>query len=749
MTTPKPDEKYNKELIELFQSELETYISSISDAVLYLEQHPQDQQKLQSILQTVHSIKGAARIVNLDRVVQLTHAIEENLQPVREKKIDFSSTHADLMLKAMDLLSTILHISEGDIDQKITEQDAQFNDLIAKFLGEYQENVAIESKHEVESIHPTDKKTIESQSIYDKSLRVTTDKLNQLRGLTGEVLLQSSWVQPFNNQLQILKKLQNAVETDIEKCSKELETHGFTPYVKQELEEIKIKIKECRKNLAMRISESENFNIRLSSLTERLTGEMIEVRMRPFSDLMHSFSRMVRDLAKELGKKVSLKIEGISTLVDREILDKLEAPLTHIIRNAIDHGIESPKERKDKGKEEEGTITVIAKEFEGRLHITVEDDGKGIDLDALRNILYSKRVSTEELISHLSEKELLDFLFLEGFTTAKNVTEISGRGLGLTAAQAGLHDIRGTIYATTKKDEGAVFHLELPITLAVTRALIVEIAGEFYALPLSRIEKVFNISKNSVKTFENIPFVFHSGINIGLVYAADIFGFHHDKDHNEDLSIVVLSDRSNLYGVIVDKFLGEKDLVLHEIDPRLGKIQDISALSILDNGDLLLVIDPDDMVHSIVQLSSGQQKKLITQIGSTDKLNLKKCILVIDDSLTVREVQSRILHTHGYKVDTAVDGIDGWNAIRSNKYDLVITDVDMPRMNGIDLLKKIRKTEKFRKLPVIIVSYKHQEEDRIKGMAAGANDYLSKSSFGDSLFLDTVSKYLRSSESDG
>ncbi len=459
--------------------------------------------------------------------------------------------------------------------------------------------------------------------------------------------------------------------------------------------------------------------------------------MRPFSEGLHGFPRLVRDLSKDLGKKVCFRIEGAGVQVDRDILEKLEAPLNHLIRNAVDHGLETPEERSAAGKPEEGTITLEARHMSGMLNIVIRDDGRGIDLESLRRKVVERGYVSGQMAESLSTAELMDFLFLPGFSTAGKVTEISGRGVGLDVVLSMVQEVRGTVRAESTLGQGASFHLQLPLTLSVLRTLLVDIAGQPYAIPLVRIDQVLRVPYSELKVVEDRQYCEVNGENIGILDARQVLQIG-ERSHNPAvLSIVVISDRLNRYGLLVENLRGERDLVVIPLNPRLGKVPNISAGAILEDGTPALILDADDLVRSIDGVLTQGRTDRIDHVEEQARLE-KKSVLVVDDSLTVREVERRLLENRGYEVRVAVDGIDGWNAVQRRRFDLVVTDVDMPRMDGIALVTRIKSHQNLRAIPVMIVSYKDREEDRLRGMEAGANYYLTKSSFHDESLLSAV-----------
>ena len=563
-------------------------------------------------------------------------------------------------------------------------------------------------------------------------------------GLAGEALISANWLEPFTNSLIQFKSQQLDLIKSIEDLRNHLSIYKYDNQLDDLLRDLIAKGQQQIKVIGQRIQELEQYDYRTISLSDRLYNEVITTNMRPFSDGVQGFPRMLRDLARQLNKQVNFEIIGKSTPVDRDILIKLEAPLTHILRNALDHGLETTEERIAIGKPAQGNIKLEAFHRGGMLAITISDDGRGIDIEKLKAKVIDRGFSSFEMAEQMSKSELLEFLFLPGFSTSKEVTEISGRGVGLDIVKSMTQEVAGNVRVSTVLGKGTSFHFQLPLTLSVIRTLLVEIAGEVYAFALARIDRIIMLKNADVTTVEGRQFFTIDGKNIGLIAADQIFGFYEiNVEPENQFSVVVISDDSDSYGVLVERFLGERDLVVRPLDPRLGKVKDISALALDQDGSPVLIIDTNDLIQSINQLldTSHLTKIDLNNIESQEVIQ-PKTILVVDDSITVRETERKLLENRGYQVDVAVDGLQGWNAIRTKPYDLVISDIDMPRMNGIELIKNIRNHPIYSFLPIIVVSYRDRQEDRLQGMEAGANYYLTKSSFEDNTLVEAVANLL-------
>lgn len=775
MTDKEPDMS-NLSMLELFGMEVETQAAILNENLLVLETLPtqtsedEKQEKIiEALMRAAHSIKGAARIVQIEAAVKIAHFMEDCFVGVKAGNISLSPDQIDVLLAGVDLLLGISQVGEPGLDNWLAEHNQEIGNTIsaiAAILGRRktdreppqkdtanstpevprpQQAIAPSSETDAEvppqqqiAIPENPKEVTVVPTTPDRVLRVSRENLNRLMGLAGEALIDAKWFDSFADSLLQLKKRQGELSEILEKL------HRIFPDINyQGSEYLKAAVKkqqECAEVLADRLNEVELFSSRSANLSDRLYREVIASHMRPFADGVESFPRMVRDLARQLHKQVKLEIIGSSTPVDRDILQKLEAPLTHILRNSIDHGIELPEERKAAGKPAAGTVRIEAVHRGGMLSIIVADDGKGMGLEQLRSQIVTQKLVTAEMATQLTENELMEFLFLPGFSTADRVTEISGRGVGLDVAKSMVQEVGGTLRAISHPGEGMSFHFQLPLTLSVIRTLLVEISGEPFAFPLTRIERVVMLPKDKIYLVENQQFFIWNEQNIGLVAAHQVLELTPSATFNSELlSVIVIGDRLNYYGLVVDRFLGERDLVVRPLDPRLGKVQDISAAALREDGSLILIVDVADLVRSIDNLLASKHLHLVSQEETSYNIEKQqKSILVVDDSITVREMERKLLENKGYQVEVAVDGMDGWNAVRTGNYDLIITDVDMPRMDGIELVNQIKTNPTLKSTPVIIVSYKDREEDRIRGMEAGADYYLTKSSFHDDSLIDAV-----------
>jgi two-component system sensor histidine kinase and response regulator WspE len=780
------DDLNGDSLRELFRLEAEAGVQTLTSSLLVLERDNSAAEQLELCMRAAHSLKGAARIVGLEAGVRLAHAMEDCFVAAQQQRIVLNRARIDLLLSSTDLMGRIADTpaDEGTsgaaaglsvvdacvsalvaiLDEDTTAAPMTAPSSLSSSAGG---NVsvavppsALGAQARRKATSTTGKSVAERQTVVtigastavaeksdvphsvardhsDRVLRVTAENLNRLLGLAGESLVESRWVKPFADSLLRLKRMHAKAATALDTVRAALPASGLDPRVEIALTESQRRMFECQQLLADRLVDLEMFDRRVLNLSHRLYDEALLCRMRPFADGVQGFPRMVRDVAQALGKNVRLEIAGQTTQVDRDILHRLDAPLGHLLRNAVDHGIESSGERVAAGKPAEGVIKLEAVHSSGALHVMVSDDGGGVNVERIRELVIERKLIDPEAAVTLAEAELLEFLFLPGFTVKQTVTEVSGRGVGLDAVRDMVKQVRGVVRIASVRGAGTRFVLQLPVSLSVVRTLLVEIDGEPYAFPLASIVRTMKVPSTAIELLEGRPHVDMDGRRIGLVPAHQVLELDEQTSLGDELSIVVLGDLHHRYGLVVNRFLGERELVVQRLDPQIGKIKNVSAAALMADGSPALIVDVEDLIRSMDRLVAAARPKSFLA-PAPDASRTRKRVLVVDDSLTVRELERKLLGSRGYDVEVAVDGMDGWNAVRASHFDLVVTDIDMPRMDGIELVTRINGDPKLKVIPVMVVSYKDRDEDRRRGLEAGAAYYLTKGSFQDDKLVQAV-----------
>jgi two-component system, chemotaxis family, sensor histidine kinase and response regulator WspE len=758
------DEAGNLSMLELFRVEAENQTAILTSGLLELERSPASPQQLEILMRAAHSLKGAARIVNLQTAVRVAHAMEDCFALAQQGKLELTQPGIDLLFRGIDLLEQISKQTETSTawwDSDHADELREFFDALALVAPACEKPAPAPAESALPEVTTgTDRpdsyaplttsspaspeeysqvRAPRSQETPERVVRLTAESLNRLLGLAGESLVESRWLRPFADSLQRLKRHQTELSDKLADLHDRISEEHLSERGEYLFSELGRKMAECQLFLTERMQELDLFDRRSAHHSQRMYLEVLRTRMRPFSDGVRRFPRMVRDLARTLGKEVRLEIIGENTPVDRDMLERLESPLAHLLRNAVDHGCEPREQRLRAGKPPEGVIRLEARHRAGMLQITVADDGNGVQLERVRAAILARQLAAPSVAERLTESELLEFLFLPGFTLKEDVSEISGRGVGLDVVQNMVRSVRGNLRVSTETACGLRVQLQLPLTLSVLRALLVEVAGEPYAIPATQVTRALKLKREDVEVL-GCRNHFHFGDQqVGLLTAHQAFDCGDAQLPGNDVPVVVLGDHNARYGLVVDRFLGERELVVQPLDARLGKVQDISAAALMEDGSPVLIVDVDDIARSIDRLVSEGPLAGAEHDGWLEPTRRKqKRVLAVEDSLTVRELIRKLLSSAGYLVDVAVDGMDGWNAVRTGDYDLVITDVDMPRLDGIGLATLIKQDARLKSLPVMIISYKDREEDRLRGLEAGADYYLTKGSFHDETLLQAV-----------
>ena len=765
-------------MLDLFRMEADSQTQILTDGLLTMERHAGDAAAVEPMMRAAHSIKGAAAIVGLQVVVQLAHGMEDAFVAAQHGRLKLTPERVDVLLSGVDLIVQLSRLDDAGAEAWLATNAAQIDQTLKAIAGiaelpelpalpplpsssslapaqaggsasllpaDIQAALAGELANELADLAnagmaddpaPLQEAPAATARSGAAPAKAVAQNFDRLLSLASESRINAHQMHPFVGALQRFKRNQSSLFSAIEQLHEAIGRSGDAGLMEKSLLALQ-KTQPLKQFVLEHIADIENYERRLLAVSQGMVDEVLALRMRPFRDGIHACPRMGRDLARSLGKEVQLEIEGEDTLVDRDILAKIESPLNHMLRNAIDHGMEGPYERIDSGKPALGTIRMEARHRAGMLSIEISDDGRGVDLEKIRQSVITRKMASAAMAAALSTGELLEFLFLPAFSLKEKANELSGRGVGLDIVHETIRQQNGTVRLESETGRGFRALITLPLTQSIVRALVIEIQGEAYAIPIVKVESVVRVPQAAIHTLENKQFFELKGEHLGLVSAAQVLELGEADTSGDDLPVVVIGRGKQSYALVVGAIRGEQSLAVQAIDPIFGKMRDISAAALLDDGEPVLILDVPDLLLSIDKLLHEGGLHQLAQGGPAQQRRAKR-ILVVDDSLTVREMERKLLLGRGFAVDVAIDGIDGWNMVRSGEYDLVITDVDMPRMDGIELVSLVKKDLHLHKLPVMIVSYKDRPEDRARGLSAGADYYLTKGSFHDETLLDAV-----------
>lgn len=479
----------------------------------------------------------------------------------------------------------------------------------------------------------------------------------------------------------------------------------------------------------------------LTRMVDDLLDEAKSVVMQPCSTLLALFPKMVREIAKQQKKEIDLQIHGGAIEVDRRILERMKDPLVHLLRNAVDHGIEYPDERLARGKAARGIIAVTISQIEGgKIEILVSDDGNGLDLDRIKDSAIAKQVLSREEASAIEARQAAALIFTSGVSAAPIVTELSGRGLGMAIVQEAVEELAGVLSLDNRPGKGLRLAMRLPVSMSTFRGVLVQAGAELFILPSAQVVAVLKLKKEEVKTVENRNTILYKGKPLSLVGLGEVLGLSDCRlKAGDSLKVAVLASGAWRMGFTVDEVIEELEVLVKDLGKQVRRVVNLAGCTVLGSGRVVPVINVRDLLRSATKGSSGQAGAMD---GAQQEAVKRRSILVVEDSITSRTLLKNILEMAGYQVTTAVDGQDGLTFLKSSEVDLVVTDIEMPRMNGLELTIAIRHDPRLADLPVILVTTLSSREDRERGIDAGANAYIVKSSFDQSNLLEVIGRFL-------
>ena len=743
-------EALKRQLVATFTVELKEHAAALNKGLLELEKGLPENERdelLKALFRSAHSIKGSGRAVELKDISTVAHKMEDVLGALQKGELPPSPQLVDRLLRATDLLTEAmrLHLEGGAVS--FEAKKTVMNELDEALRGELKESGRPqETRKSPKGDAVAPQKGI-PRDLAEDTIRVKTEKLDALMAGMGELLVARMRME---ERLGVLKSVRSVLN-DWEKVWRKSRP-------RKRIIERRMKGDPELTPLFDFFSLNENHIVnvartinRLSELLEGdyrhltlLTDDMQDgvrrVRMVPISTLFDLFPRMIRDIGRENGKEVRLVLRGVETEIDRQVLEGLKDPLTHLLRNAIDHGIEAPHERLRKGKVREGTIELKATQSGNHIVLEVADDGAGINLTSVRRAAVKNNLIGSADVENLSREDAIDLVFQSGLSTHVTVTDISGRGVGMDVVREQLERLHGQIKTQTEEDKGTSFTLVLPLTLATSQVLMLKVAGETVAVPNTTVERILQFNPDDVRRMEGKPAVRIDGRALPLISLAEILELPIGEmtEHEEKkIRVVVLGAVEKRLAFRVDEFLGAQEVVVKNLGPQLQRVRNISGATILGTGQVVMILNAGSIINSAQGLRGSL---LLSKIRATEKV-VKK-VLVVDDSITTRTLERNILENAGYRVSQASDGIEGWNKMQEEPFDAVVFDIQMPRMDGFQLTEKVRRDKRFEHLPIVLVTSLASPEDKLKGMEAGADVYITKGDFDQQELLQTMERLI-------
>lgn len=718
------NESFLKELLNDFKIEALEHYDSIVKGLIDLE-NSGSQEKKQEIIERVfrntHSLKGAARAVNLNEIERLCSALETIFGHLKKGEIAVSSQLLDSMHKSLDVLKVLIdNLNDSGKNIQVSANSTIKN---LEYLLKLSLQQTKDQKQEQQAIVEKEKVIGEENETGDKT---NSEKESERHDLYSVRI-------PTGHLHQILAESEDfiAVKTTLD-------------YYRKSLENIYVKYKDDE--LYKLIKDLIAFQTVSSRMIDDLIINIRETLLSNFSTLLKVIPKMVRDLSKEYSKEISLNIRGEETEIDRRILEELKDPLIHIIRNCIDHGIETPQERVDIGKEIKGKIDIrIEKLIDRKVRITISDDGAGINF---ANVIQSAEKNGLLIGADpktLTKEEIISLIFKSGVSSRKFVTDISGRGLGMSIVAEKIADLGGSIEVSTEQGKWTKFILTLPQTISTFRGILIESDNIHLMVPSLYVDKAVRVTRDNIGSIGDKSVIkCANGETLGVVRLSRILGITGNeirKEQDEFIRLLILTNNNKRVAFIVDNIWGEYEGIIKDMGPQLQYIRNIAGVTIIENGKVIPVLNVSELIESASEGTESYEPSQNLK-NQTEKESSVKKILVVEDSITVRTMLKHFVENAGFNVTTAVDGLDGFNKFSSEEFDLIISDIEMPRMNGFELTKRVRDSKNHSDIPVILVTALESPTDMKMGMDAGADAYIVKSSFEKSNLIQTIKRFI-------
>lgn len=719
----------NARLLVTFIGELEEQVRTMNAELLALEAEPTDAEHLKSLFRVAHTLKGAARAAGVVPVEQACHRLETLLARARDGKLRLGPGEFTLLFAAADAL--------GDAGERLKGDRNLAGAPIAALHDRLQQGASAPAPSTAPGVAPARLPPVSERGA--DQVRVAAEKLDALLAATGQLLVAGTRLATRPAGLHALHEFAARSTTEWRRTSRRLrlvlERSAAPSTLLQAVNGMEANLRQVAQEAGRLAAEATLDAGTLEQVTGDVADRVRRLRMRPFAEACEVLPRVVRDIATTAGKELDLEILGKEVEVDRAVLDGLREALVHLVRNAADHGIEPPAEREQAGKPRGGKVSVAAALEGDRLTVTVTDDGAGLDVPAVR-----AQLERRGLLVPADERDLVRTLFEGGVSTRSEVTAISGRGVGLDIVRAAVAHLRGSVDVAWVPGRSTTFTLECPPTLATIRALLVAVGPQFIAIPTTNVERLLRIQLEDIKHVEGrdvittldgpVPLLALARLLPPLVERPVVAG---------PIAVVLLRTGTRRLAVVVDELVAEQEIVLRPVGRNREPLPLVSGAAILGTGRVALVLDPAKVVGTGLGLGAGPG---LTLAATKPTGPAKRRILVVDDSITTRTLEQSILEAAGYDVRTAVDGSDGWRVLQEHGCDLVVADIEMPRMDGFALCEAIRGSKRFKALPVVLVSALETPEHRARGLEVGADAYIGKSSFDQRNLLDTIDQLL-------
>jgi len=724
-----------KKLLATFRVEADEHLQGMSSGLLALEKTPAGEERaalVERIFRQAHSLKGAARAVNLLDVESLCHSLESVFAGLKGGRIAVSAPLFDLLHQALDALGGLLVPRAGAPGARSPAIQSLARRLDDASKGSLPESEARAEAAAAASAQPP----LPAPGLASGTVRVSTAKLDAVMRQVEELLAP---------RLAAGERARELRETAAALAARKKERARIQPALPQLAEYLdaeQLFMKKIEDRLARLGRSAEHDRRALAGMTDSLLRDVKEMHLLPFSSLLEIFPRFVRDLARDQGKEVELALQGGEIEIDRRILEEMKDPLIHLFRNCVDHGIETPSVREEKSKPSHGTIALsISQQDGGKVELLVADDGAGIDAARVKAAARKLGIVSEAEADKLGEQEALALVFRSGVSTSPIITDVSGRGLGLAIVREKVERLGGSVAIESRPGAGTRFRIVLPLTLATFRGVLVRAGERLFIIPAASVERVTRAADGEIRTVENRETISLDGQAVSLVRLGDALELSRTAASAmaDRTPAVVLGAGPERVAFRVDEVLGEQEVLVKTLGPQLARVRNVAGACVLGTGQVAPVLNVPDLMKSAVKRAAAPLAPAAAEAPAGPQ---QRSILVAEDSITSRALLKNILESAGYRVVTAVDGMDAYTALKTGTFDLVVSDVEMPRMDGFDLTAKVRADPRLAELPLVLVTALESREHRERGIDVGANAYIVKSSFDQSNLLEVIRRLI-------
>ncbi|MCD6598674.1 MAG: response regulator [Bacteroidales bacterium] len=707
-----------------FMIEADELLESLDREILEFEKDPKNQDLLNRLFRYAHTLKGAAHVVGLLKISKLAHAIEDLFSDARDQALSLTKDKISLIIDTIHVIRTIKDaVQAGD-----SEDAENIEAALERFVSE---NDKI--KHsEAESKPAIQKEKGSPSSTLAETIRVALVDVDSVMDQSSELITGAIRLEQIHTNLKSGLKSLAKISLELKKVNA-FTADSAVPGILQNVKAVQDAFLKDTSALDLLIEE-------FKQSTESIYHVVNRIRSMRVNDISHYFKGIVRDLSVKLDKKIELKIKGDDTELDRNLLQELKEPVNQLMRNAAVHGIEDEVDRLNKGKKPEGLIELEIKKSGEFVHITCRDDGRGIDAYKIKQIAFEKGIIDKNRFKELTEKESLHYIFHSGISSGKIITELAGRGVGLDIVKTRVESLRGQIIIDTKIDKFTAFSMKVPLSMNMINAFLIEASGRHFLIPLNLVIETGYASLNQIDHLAGKAIININGQPVTLIQLCSILGISDNTQKSAPNPYIVLKSEDQSAAFSVDKIMGVHKIIIKDLGEKLRDSPFFIGGSILSDGQPAIILN----VSQLFKKSSNQSLGSFSA-DSNKEADLPQSvskILAVDDSLTSRILIGGILEAEGYDVTLATSGEDALNILSANQYDLIISDVEMPGINGFELSSRIRHDPEHKETPIMIISSLAKDEHKRKGIEAGVQAYIIKGAFNQQVFLETIERLI-------